>query len=305
MGLFCTFTGMTAENLYQPFEIIYKETDECLKPAHRHNFFELVYIVDGEGKHCINRNKFDYSKGHLFLLTPQDSHRLYVKTTTKFFFIRFNDIYLKSQQGMYTGESVPEWISRLEFIFHNTSRLPGCILKDTNDRLLVHALVEGVIREYANKEPWHLEIVQQILNTLIAIVARNIYTSLPEKMHHEASNDDTSLKIIQYIQNNIYRPELLKAEQIAAAFSISIHYLGEYFKKHTGERLQQYITNYKLQLVETRLLHSNMRINEIAFELHFTDESHLNRIFKKYRGVSPSEFRRQARTGLHVVGERA
>jgi len=292
------------ENLYQPFEIIYKESDECLKPAHRHNFFELVYIVDGTGKHCINRNKFDYSKGHLFLLTPQDSHRLYIKTTTKFFFIRFNDVYLRMQQGLYTGGSMPEWMSRLEFIFHNTSRQPGCILRDSNDRLLVHALIEGVIREYVNKEPWHLEIAQQILNTLIAIVARNIYNSLPVKMYHEAS-EDTSLKIIQYIQNNIYRPELLKAEQIAATFSISIHYLGEYFKKHTGENLQQYITNYKLQLVETRLLHSNMRINEIAFELHFTDESHLNRIFKKYRGVSPGEFRRQAKNNLRVVRERA
>jgi AraC-like DNA-binding protein len=35
-----------------------------------------------------------------------------------------------------------------------------------------------------------------------------------------------------------------------------------------------------------------MRINEIVYELNFTDESHLNRIFKKYRGVSPTEFRK-------------
>jgi AraC-like DNA-binding protein len=36
-----------------------------------------------------------------------------------------------------------------------------------------------------------------------------------------------------------------------------------------------------------------MRINEIAFELHFTDESHLNRIFKKYKGMSPTGYRKQ------------
>ncbi|MEO5889419.1 MAG: helix-turn-helix domain-containing protein [Ferruginibacter sp.] len=56
--------------------------------------------------------------------------------------------------------------------------------------------------------------------------------------------------------------------------------------------MQQYISNYKLRLIETSLLHSDMRINEIAYELNFTDESHLNRIFKKYKGVSPSEFRK-------------
>src|SRR5882724_8892136 len=171
---------MTAENLYQPFELLYKETDECIKPAHRHNFFELMYIVDGTGKHCINRNKFDYSKGHLFLLTPQDSHKLYVKTTTKFFFIRFNDVYLRSQEGLHPGSGPGEGLSKLEFIFHHTSRLPGCILRDQGDKLLVKALIEGIIREHVNKDPYHLEVAQQIVNTLIAIVARNIYISLPE-----------------------------------------------------------------------------------------------------------------------------
>ena len=35
-----------------------------------------------------------------------------------------------------------------------------------------------------------------------------------------------------------------------------------------------------------------MRINEIATELGFTDESHLNKLFKKYKGIIPSEFRK-------------
>lgn len=86
---------------------------------------------------------------------------------------------------------------------------------------------------------------------------------------------------------------MLKSEQIAMHFNLSQTYVGEYFKKHTGESLQQYITNYKLQLVETRLRYSDLRINEIAFELGFTDESHLNRIFKKHKGTTPSDFRKR------------
>ena len=35
-----------------------------------------------------------------------------------------------------------------------------------------------------------------------------------------------------------------------------------------------------------------MPFNEITYELGFSDESHLNRAFKKYKGMNPSEFRK-------------
>jgi AraC-like DNA-binding protein len=98
--------------------------------------------------------------------------------------------------------------------------------------------------------------------------------------------------MLHYIQQNIFDPQNLRAEKLSAHFNISLNYLGRYFKKQTGETLQSYIANYKLRLIETRLLHSDMRINEIAYEFHFTDESHLNRVFKKYKGMNPSEFRK-------------
>lgn len=56
--------------------------------------------------------------------------------------------------------------------------------------------------------------------------------------------------------------------------------------------MQQYILNYKMKLVENRLLHSEMKIGEIVEELGFTDESHLNKLSKKYEGDSPSSFRK-------------
>lgn len=79
---------------------------------------------------------------------------------------------------------------------------------------------------------------------------------------------------------------------ICTQFNISPNYFGKYFKRHTGENLQDYILKSKVKIVETRLLSSDMRINEIVSELKFSDESHLNRVFKKYKGMSPSSFRK-------------
>ncbi|MEZ0129433.1 helix-turn-helix domain-containing protein, partial [Flavobacterium sp. LBUM151] len=104
---------------------------------------------------------------------------------------------------------------------------------------------------------------------------------------------ETVLEILHYIQENIFDPKELKSEKISEHLNISVNYLGRYFKKQTGETLQDYISNYKLRLIEARLLNSDMRINEIADELHFSDESHLNKVFRKYKGMNPSEFRKR------------
>ena len=102
--------------------------------------------------------------------------------------------------------------------------------------------------------------------------------------------------ILQYIQANIYQTGKIRAKEISRHFGISESYLGRYIKKHTNETMQQYILSYKLKLVESRLLHSQMRINEIAEELGFTDESHLSKFFKKNKGCSPSSFRKSNKT---------
>lgn len=119
---------------------------------------------------------------------------------------------------------------------------------------------------------------------------RNIAMFLPEQV--DECSEDKSLDILQYIQANIYKTGKIRAKDISQHFGISENYLGRYIKKHTNETMQQYILNYKLKLVENRLLHSQMRICEIVEELGFTDESHLNKFFKKYRGCSPSNFRK-------------
>ncbi len=137
---------------------------------------------------------------------------------------------------------------------------------------------------------YNKELIHQLINTLIVIITRNIAKYLPEKI--DERSEEKTLDILQYIQNNIYNPNMIKADVISQHFGISQNYLGRYFKKHTNETMQQYIINYKLKLIENRLLHSEMRINEIATELGFTDESHLNKLFKKYKGIIPSEFRK-------------
>lgn len=280
---------MFIQHLYEPFAIEYKELSECPIGQHKNTYFELVYILRGAGVHSVNGNTFDYEKGTLFLLLPQHAHSFKVNNLTSFLFIRFNDIYLKAQQVKKQYSNLGDWIQKLEYILQSNYQLPGCILHNPTDKQLVSVLADAVIREYVNQQELHKEVVQQLVNTLITIVARNIRLISLDKM---PARKDHSDQIIQYIQEHIYTPGLLVPEVIAAHFNIAPTYIHEYFRKHTGESLQRYIMKCKLRLVETRLQYSNMRISEIVTELNFTDESHLNRVFKKHTGLTPSAFRK-------------
>jgi AraC-like DNA-binding protein len=284
---------MFVSNLFQPFEIEYKELNECPLGMHRNTFFELIYILQGEGIQHVNDNSFQYGREHLFLVTPQDKHRFEVTSTTTFLVVKFNNIYLKAQQVKDRHSSLGDWARNLEFIFQHTTHQAGCILHNAEDKPLVKSITDAIIREYMGQQPFRQELVQQLVNTLITLVARNVSMGIAGR--RQQRDGSIPQDIIQYIHQHIYDPEKLKAEHIAANFNISLNYISEYFKKHTGENLLQYITSYKLQLVETRLQYSALRISEIAYELGFTDESHLNRTFRKYRGMSPSAFRKTAR----------
>lgn len=260
--------------------------DTFAKTSKTNNFFELIYIAGGTGVQYINKNRFNYRKGNLFLITPQDVHSFEITTVTQFFFLRFNEYYVTTKSG-----KDKDAVQRVEYILQNASHRPGCILKNKADKPFIASLIENIIREQTNQQLYYSKIIEQTVNTVITVVARNIALKLPKNI--KENTGETVLEILNYIQQNIFEPKMLKAEQLSNHFGISLSYLGKYFKKQTGDTLQEYISNYKVRLIEMRLLHSDMRINEIAAELSFTDESHLNRTFKKYKSLSPTEYRKR------------
>lgn len=219
------------------------------------------------------------------MITPGDTHAFDIRTKTKFVYIKFNDIYIHSAVLGAVN------VQRLEFILQHANHQPGCILRNITDKLLVKPIIEAIIREYTDKHLYSMEIITQLINAIIIVVARNVAMFLPEKL--DENSTEMSLNILQYIQSNIYYPDKIKAKAISQHFGISPNYLGRYFKKQTNETMQQYILNYKMKMVESRLLHTDMRINEIVEELGITDESHMNRLFRKYKGISPTAFRKK------------
>jgi len=279
-------------NLHQPYEIIHLDINQCPLDCHRHSFFELLYILSGTGTHNVNGNIFKYRKGDFFLITPKDRHSFDVETKTECFILRFHDNYVQFTMPANNG------MKQLKSMLENANGYCGCILRNKTDIQLIRPVIEAILSEKEKTDLYDKEFIRQLVNTLIIIAVRNLTLSLPEKIN--TYSDSKIMEIIHYIHSNTYNPGKLTVKEISSMFNISQSYLGRYFKKHTGELLQQYIINHRINMIENRLFYSDMRINEIADEFGFTDESHLYKLFKKYRGDSPGSFRSSSRFPLSV-----
>ena len=78
----------------------------------------------------------------------------------------------------------------------------------------------------------------------------------------------------------------------ASELNLSANYFGDLIKKETGKTALEFIQLKMIDVAKARIYKDDKSISEIAFGLGFKYPQHFTRVFKKYEGVSPAEFRR-------------
>ena len=84
----------------------------------------------------------------------------------------------------------------------------------------------------------------------------------------------------------------LTLETIAAVAYFSPFHFHRIFRSIAGETLNEYITRRRIEKSAIDLLHSDARVTEITLKNGFSCNSAFTRAFRKFYGVSPTEFRR-------------
>ena len=117
---------------------------------------------------------------------------------------------------------------------------------------------------------------------------RTLATSSYAKVEVE-SDSRRVLKVKNYISKN-YRDEIRLAT-LADIAGMSPSAFSRFFKLHTGRKLSEYIIDMRLGYASRMLVDTSKGIAEICYDCGFNNLSNFNRIFKKKRNCSPSEFR--------------
>ncbi|MFD0716552.1 response regulator [Paenibacillus sp. GCM10027626] len=87
--------------------------------------------------------------------------------------------------------------------------------------------------------------------------------------------------------------EDISLQQIAEAVSMNANYFSTLFKKEMEINFIDYILQFRVEKAKELFLHSNLKSYEIGECVGFVNYSHFSRVFKKYSGLSPREFRKQ------------
>lgn len=270
-------------NQFETLVIDEFEEEKFRLPCHSHTYYELIYIVKGEGMHHINHNLIPYKEGDLFTVSPNDEHYFDIHSSTRFVFIKFTDSYFSSKKNLATDDlllNTPENIMRERLLKETVLNL------DEPCRTILKNTVANITAYNCRKDVSASPIVfYQILSIFGLIKEAMKSMELPP----QGCNFDNK-QIIAYIHQNVYDPTMVQIKAIAAHFSIAPSYFSAYFKRNFDMTYRDYINNLRTQLIEKRIAGRNMPIKQIAHEFGFTDESHLSNYFKKRKNIKPSDF---------------
>jgi len=279
---------MRQDKQFDAFVITESHIEQLDKKIHYHNYYEFIFIKSGAGNHYKNGEVTPFTSGDLFFISPADQHLLEISTPSVIMSIRFTEYAkgrLKGMQKSWKDEVLPglkkgrsllnikvtfsvEDLKVVEGIFNVFSALKDNLMR--NETIIYLQLIALV------------SVIERNLTYGNGVVAQVRLTQRPKKSVES---------LLAYVNKHISKPELLTAKQMAGRYGYSVHYIGLYFKQHAGVTLQEYINQCRHTIIARKLVYGSLSITQLAADFNFTDVSHFNRSFKKYWGVTPSNYR--------------
>lgn len=115
------------------------------------------------------------------------------------------------------------------------------------------------------------------------------YTERVERIRIGEHPTELALGVANYVSGHLY--ERISVEDIADSLYISKSRLFNRFKADTGLTIYDYILKEKTEEAKRLLRFTDKSFSAISVLLAFSSQSHFNRVFLKYAGLTPSQYR--------------
>ncbi len=241
-------------------------------PGKRDSYI-LHFISDGKGEFSCGGKTYQLEKGDVFLVKPdvEVSYRADEKQPWSYMWVGFQGIKAAS--------------------YLTAAGLEGDVVtcRCENTPLIFSYIQQMIICRHLNQanELRREAALLQVLSTLI----EEYKASLPKEERYDYPYQVYVEQAVDYIQRNLRNH--VKVNDIASYIGIDRSYLTNIFKCEVGVSPQEYMVRARMELAEHLLAETDKKIVEVAEETGYNDAMTFSKAFKKYKGMSPSEYRYQ------------
>ncbi|MDC7998137.1 helix-turn-helix transcriptional regulator [Gilvibacter sediminis] len=249
---------------------------------HFHPEIELVYVDKGSGKRHIGNHLSYYSEGDLVLIGSNVPHFGFTDRLTgnsEEVVIQFNEDFLG-----------PEFFEKPEM-----SQIKKLFKRGKQGIVFYGETKEEIGKQIsALTTMTPLNKLTGLLNILEQLSLSNQYELLNiDSVIIEAKpQDNNRLELLYDFVNKEYTRHIPLAEA-ANMVSMTEQAFSRFFKKKTGKTFTQFVNEHRLVHASRLLAEEPMGITDICYDSGFNNFSHFNKLFKKFSGKSPSQYRNE------------
>lgn len=249
-----------------------------LAPFHYHKEFELVLVTAGSIKVQLEHETYILNKGEGVFINSGLIHMISAEDRADHGFIAIVFDYT-----LLCNEQDKIFTSYIQHIINQSLLLPFSLPKE------ICAEIEEIKAIFEEAGFGYEFYIKASLNHIFYQLIKDAkYVTVP--VQNVKSNIIKG--VIDYIRENY--PKTISLQKLAEQANTSKEYLCRIFSEMTNISPIVYLNRYRIQQSTFLLLDSNRSISDIALSCGFNNSSYYNKLFMRYMGCTPTEFRKRS-----------
>lgn len=239
---------------------------------HRHeDLAEILIILKGHGRYSIGLHRCEIGSGDVILCNQDVPHDEFPESdeTYETLCLGIKGLHLP---GLAAGQLIGDDHAP---VFHRPAQFGE-----------LETLMRMILRHSGQKTRANRMLCQHLMLAVLELMQQMTAGAKPEPIPQER---ELIVRVEKYIDR--YYARDLSIERLSQRFYISSYHLAHLFKKYTGYTIKQYILRRRVGEAQVMLYDTTDSISEIAQAVGFEDAAYFSRLFSKYVGMSPREYR--------------
>ncbi|MDQ0594684.1 AraC family transcriptional activator of pobA [Chryseobacterium ginsenosidimutans] len=270
------------------FFSVQKENSEYFSNIFSDSMYH-IFLFNGNGKIVVDFVEYNFAGRTVFFSSPFQNIQILSDTLIEVEVLNFHS-------DFYCIEYHKKEVACNGLLFNNIYLFPHFSLTEEVYLEILNYFLK--IQEVDKHEDFSGSVLQSYLQLILAISSKEKNKLLPDR---ELIKDDfNELKSFQRLVEEHFLSER-NLSFYADLLYVTSNTLSKKIKSKFNKTPSQIIQERVILEAKKQIHLTRKSIKEIAVELNFNDEFHFSKYFKKYVGISPTQFRKEA--GISIVAD--